>query len=627
MGVELRESGVGLRALVIDPDARTRQELTDALQGLACWVTSSAPSWAEFEARKGDDAVSGSMHLLCVSAELVDASLVGRVQLSFPEAQVLLVADAGVSMDGPLQLWSETKRWPSFLRRPFSELELRALLAPSLRSAGQGSSSSISALPRLSPAWAVLDELPDFFYQCRSDGSVRSLASSFSERTGLPVGNFVDAYEAAFRGAASFEGATSPRFRVLTLLRLDGSPLDLELLEVPGSALLGGGALGLARDLSCRRQFEKEQRVTEKLEALRRMAGGLAHDFNDLLTIICGEADLLLDGPGEVAARAILEAAERAADMTRRLMNFGQRSSAQGVEVNLSDLTRDCLRLFGRMLSADIELEMDLGAKNRIRVAPTDVTRVLLSILTNAVEAMPQGGRLRVTTADIPSQSPLALPTPEGLVDAVALSIEDTGEGMSAESQSRMFDPFFSTRQLGDGRGLGLSETHGIVRRLGGLLRVYSERGVGTRLDVLLPSASGPDRECCASPNHTEKPKLVLLVEDDDQVRSLTTRVLERAGFQVLSVGVPTEASELDDAVLAQVSIMVSDVVMPRLSGPELYDQLQARRPNLRALFVTGYSSEYLDDEIVGGTGFLRKPWKREDLLAAIGRCLKSEPA
>lgn len=453
------------------------------------------------------------------------------------------------------------------------------------------------------------------------DGKVSYVSPSFERAYKRAPSDWSDAYEEAWKPDASEDRVRQPF--VVELPTEEGNLIQLEVVERRAPVRLGAGFVGAARDITERVILEGELRRARKLESLGRLAGGIAHDLNDYLTVIGGEADLLADTEQSESAKIILETTERASELSRRLMLFGHKSSSERVLVDFSELARDAIRLFGRMLPDTINLELDLGGRGRILAPPGELSSVLMNLLVNASDSMPGGGTLRVTTVDLRETSSLAVVRDGAPVESIVLSVEDTGEGMTSDVRERMFDPFYSTKKAGDGRGLGLALVQGVVQRLGGVTHVYSELCVGTRIDVILPRdypASGRQtRTTSPSSGHGE---LILLVEDDARVRSLTCRVLENAGYRVLSVGLPLDALEIETAVLNKVGMMVSDVIMPDLSGPELYQKLTARRPDLRAIFVTGYAAEDLGTEMVEGTGFLRKPWKKDSLLAAVRRCL-----
>ncbi len=474
------------------------------------------------------------------------------------------------------------------------------------------------------PSWQELVlGMGDVFYTVDSTGRVTRVSEAVEAIFGLPTSHFAETYEEFFGVDDKQDAKETTRLRILEVPNEEGEMIVFELNERRLARSGQNLYVGIARDLSERERRYRIVARGQKLEALKRMSGGLAHELNDLLTVIGGEADMLVDGPCSESAKIILDTTERAGDLTRRLMLFGGDPSGPKKSLDLSTLVRDALRLFGRMLPERITVDLDLGAMGRIEAPPAELSTVLLNLLSNAADSMPEGGAMRVTTVDLPRNSQFAVQGKEGPCASVALSVEDNGVGMSAQEKARMFDPFYSNKGKSDQYGMGLSVVHGIVSRLGGAVQVYSELGVGTRIDVVLPKVIERKTESFGlSVSSQGRGRLILVVEDDARVRSLTTRVLERSGFQVLGVGVPTEALELDDEVLGKIDLVVSDVVMPRLSGPELYDKLRERRSDLRAIFVSGYAGEALGSEVIEGTSFLRKPWKRDELLAAIERCL-----
>lgn len=469
--------------------------------------------------------------------------------------------------------WLErTRRYPErlvLIRAPLIAEELGLLVR-----------NQLSVAPPTEPKVAVplSEELVmaarDFLYLADDDGQVRYVSPNFPLRYLRTLSDWNDVYRDAAKPVEEREREGVPF--VIEMPTHDGTLMQLELVESRAPEAIGGGWVGVGRDITERALMESESRRAQKLESLGRLAGGLAHDLNDLLTVIGGEADMLAGGAAAESAKVILETTERAADLGRSLMLFGLESTTQHAPVDLSEMARDALRLFGRMLPESINIELDLGAQGKVLASPTDLSTALMNLLVNAADSMPDGGRLRVTTADLESDSKFAPVIDGQAMPAVALSIEDSGEGMGAEVKERMFDPFYSTRGAGGGKGLGLAVVQGVTKRLGGSTHVYSELCVGTRIDLVFPRERSEKNYGAEAGDAHGEGELILLVEDDERVRSLTTRVLQRSGFRVLALGVPTEALELDDNVLSSVAMMVSDVIMPRLSGPELYEKLLA---------------------------------------------------
>jgi len=610
--------------LALDEEQSVRRTLASALRAEPNVELTVATSPEEAEALAADRiAQSDPFRVLVISPRMctVGAEVMDRW---VPGGQILL-SDVGAE---PPFLGESTDLdgRVSMLRRPFSETELRSLVLLNgelavLRSETQvePSSSVRAAAPDRAPELeATVEAASDFLYLVKPNGKVSFVSAAFERGYGRAPSDWSDAYEEAWKPDSSEDRVRQPF--VVELPTEDGKLIQIEVVERRAPAKLGGGFVGTARDITERVILEGE------LRRARKLAGGIAHDLNDYLTVIGGEADLIADTEQGESARIILETTERASELSRRLMLFGHESSSERVLVDFSELARDAIRLFGRMLPDSINLELDLGARGRILAPPGELSSVLMNLLVNASDAMPGGGTLRVTTVDLESRSTLSVVREGEPVDCIALSVEDTGEGMTSDIRERMFDPFYSTKKAGDGRGLGLALVQGVVQRLGGVTRVYSELCVGTRIDVVLPrdyrAVSDAPRASSSSSGHGE---LILLVEDDARVRALTRRVLENAGYRVLSMALPLEALEIESSVLGKVAMMVSDVIMPDLSGPELYQKLTQRRPDLRAIFVTGYAAEDLGSEMVEGTGFLRKPWKKDTLLTAVRRCLGHE--
>ena len=369
------------------------------------------------------------------------------------------------------------------------------------------------------------------------------------------------------------------------------------------------------------------------MEAVGRLAGGIAHDFNNALTSVIGGAELLKEhlgddavGLGEVAA--IRRAADRAASLTRQLLAFSRQQVMTVETVPLNDVVASTESLLRHMIGEHIELRTDLDpAAWPVRVDPSQLEQVLMNLAVNARDAMPGGGSLVLATRNLSlaqSETPAGLTIPAG--DYAELTVRDTGTGMDAITRARVFEPFFTTKPAPEGTGLGLSMAYGIIRQSSGFISVDSTVGDGTTFRILLPRAGRtrplhtPTSDAAAG----DRRRTVLVVEDDDSVRRITCRVLERLGYTVLSAGDGNEALALVDGSRPALHLLVTDLLMPHMTGRELAAQLTAAYPELRVLFVSGYT-----DEAVGhlgmleqGMAFLQKPFSIESLGAAVHHVL-----
>jgi signal transduction histidine kinase len=402
------------------------------------------------------------------------------------------------------------------------------------------------------------------------------------------------------------------------LQRHDGSRLEVEvsarLVEVEGEPHM----LTMVRDTSQRRALERQLAQAQKLEAVGRLAGGVAHDFNNIVTAILGHAEMARDvlpedSPARDDLRQIIRASGRATELTGQLLTFSRRQVAQPRRTDLNTLVDETRRLFERLIGADVQLRIVRSEVPVIVHAdPGQLEQVLMNLVVNARDAMPSGGSLTVRV---------------GLHDARALvEVRDTGLGMSPDIQARIFEPFFTTKERGKGTGLGLAMCYGIVHQAGGTIDVQSAPGEGSTFRVLLPIASAdtPDSRpalrsgaLVASLGGTET---ILLAEDEPMVRDLAIRVLEGLGYRVLVGKDGREGLTVADGFRERIHLLLTDVVMPGLSGPELAQRLTAERPGLAVLYVSGYApdSATLAEALRSGAAFLPKPYNPADLAREV---------
>jgi PAS domain S-box-containing protein len=402
------------------------------------------------------------------------------------------------------------------------------------------------------------------------------------------------------------------------------------------------GFRGIARDITERKRAEKEMAAlqeqltqSQKMEAVGRLAGGIAHDFNNLLTVIKGYTQLsLLDlkenNPLWENIQEIQKATERATDLTRQLLAFSRRQILDPKVLDLNSLLRNTEKMLRRMIGEDIELvtllSEDLG---RVKIDPGQIEQVILNLAVNARDAMPSGGKLTIETANVQSDEGDAL-THLGVIPGhyVRLSVSDTGVGMSQEVQEKAFDPFFTTKEKSKGTGLGLSTVHGIVTQSGGKIWVHSEPGHGTTFQIYFPTIEGEldtlnrKKETDSSPRGSET---VLLVEDEPSVRDLANRLLKQQGYRVLVAANGEEALRLaQDATGERIHLLLTDVVLPQMSGKELADQLKIFRPDLKVLYTSGYTDYAVVHHGVlnSGTHFLQKPFSLKTLSQKVREAL-----
>jgi PAS domain S-box-containing protein len=410
-------------------------------------------------------------------------------------------------------------------------------------------------------------------------------------------------------------------------IRKDGSRVPIEvssrLIYENGVAV---AVQGSARDISERKRAEEALRASQfqlqqsqKLEAIGQLAGGVAHDFNNMLTAIIGYTDLSLRRVGlENPIRRNLEetkkAAERAASLVRQLLAFSRKQILEPKVLDLNDVVKDMEKMLTRLIGEDIKLatrlEADLGS---VKADPCQVEQIIMNLVVNARDAMPRGGRVTIETANITLDQTILKHVSVKPGEYVMLAVSDTGSGMDQETQRRIFEPFFTTKDVGKGTGLGLSTVYGIVKQSGGNIWVYSELGLGTMFKVYLPRI---DDAAAATLEKQDSIVLrgsetILLVEDEDVVRGLTRKILMQAGYNVLDAKGGEEAIRVCRAHVGPIDLLLTDVVMPELSGKEVADRLVELRPEIRVLFMSGYTDEAIVQHGVldANVEFIQKPF------------------
>jgi PAS domain S-box-containing protein len=385
------------------------------------------------------------------------------------------------------------------------------------------------------------------------------------------------------------------------------------------------GFAKVTRDMTQRRVLEEQLRQAQKMEAVGRLAGGVAHDFNNVLAAIIGYCDLLRRKFGQRGdpldeVEQIARAADRARDVVAQLLTFSRAGAGEPETVNINDVVSGMEAMLRRLISDGailrFQLAPDAGA---VTCRATQLEQVLLNLVLNAQDAIPEGGTITVSTGSV-EFAPRSVPTSDVTPGQYgSLTVTDTGFCMDSETQARMFDPFFTTKDVGGGTGLGLSTVYGIVAAAGGHVLVRSSPGLGSTFDVLLPHA---EQEAATPAPSAPRPQprpggqeVVLLVEDEEPVRSMLQLILDRSGYAVLEAADGVEALAVADGRLDDLDLVVTDVAMPRLGGRELVAKLRQRRPDLPVLFISGYTPDPLDED--AQTRFLQKPFTLDDLLGA----------
>jgi PAS domain S-box-containing protein len=376
---------------------------------------------------------------------------------------------------------------------------------------------------------------------------------------------------------------------------------------------------GTVVDITERHHLEERLRQSQKMEAVGRLAGGIAHDFNNLLTVIMGYSgslrDRLKEDETREQARRICQAADNAAALTRQLLAFSRMQLLQAKVLNLNSLVTNLDKMLRRLIVEDIELVTRTTPDLRqVKADPGQMEQVVMNLVVNARDAMPQGGRITIETANVDLDENYAA-THAAVTPGpyVMLAVTDTGEGMTPETQAQIFDPFFTTKEMGRGTGLGLSTVYGIVKQSGGHIWVYSEVDHGTTFKIYLPETTEVAQPAAEPPTitSTRGSETVLLVEDDLQVRELTRTVLAGCGYSVLAPKDAGAALAMAEQHVMTIRLLLTDVVMPGMNGRELARQLVERNPRIKVLYMSGYTEYTIGRHGVlePGTYFLQKPF------------------
>ena len=365
------------------------------------------------------------------------------------------------------------------------------------------------------------------------------------------------------------------------------------------------------------------------MEAIGRLASGVAHDFNNLLTIITGFAQLALlePNPAQSGLEQILRAAERAATLTRQLLVFSRQQSLEVRVFDLNLLIHDLEKMIRRVIGEDVEIRTVFHDEEAlVKVDPNQVEQVILNLVVNSRDAMPNGGVLTIETqyCELDAQSAGIFGCAPGLY--LQMSVSDTGMGIDKATLAKIFEPFFTTKAEGRGTGLGLSTVYGIVSQSGGAIRTYSEPGVGTTMRILLPAATekAPANHPIVELEVNRGSETVLLVEDDDTVLALCATVLQTHGYKVLEAEGATAAVDISRSYRDHIHLLLTDVVMPGSNGPALALEIRDARPDIRTLFMSGYTEETMNQHGFNSqsAGFIQKPFSASALAKKVRQVL-----
>jgi PAS domain S-box-containing protein len=423
------------------------------------------------------------------------------------------------------------------------------------------------------------------------------------------------------------------------LRRMDGTPVSV-IANVIGSRNPQGKLeqiRGYVIDDTERKKAEEQLRRSQKLDAIGRLAGGVAHDFNNLLTVIIGYSSRLLSklrrsDPAYEEATEINAAANRAAALTNQLLAFGRKQVLRPRALNLNEVISNMRDLLRRLVGERIDLVViPHSGLDMVKADPTQIEQVIMNLVINSRDAMPRGGKITVETSNVVwSEQDVGRPVSQKPGPYVMLAVSDNGCGMDAETQSRIFEPFFTTKQDG-GTGLGLSTVYGIVNQSGGCVSVYSEVGHGTTFKIHLPGVEEtagtlPEEEERVEEEPESGSETILVVEDDETIRMLVRKILVEKGYTVLTAPDPHEAIQIHQKHSGPIDLLLTDMVMPHMSGRELAAELVPKRPQMKVLYVSGYTRDAMiqQDLLAQGMALLWKPFETPTLLREVHRILKS---
>ncbi len=466
-----------------------------------------------------------------------------------------------------------------------------------------------------------------------SQGSMATLGYHPGELRGRTQGSFLHPEDRRL-ALSQLRRTPEGQLKLRSELRLRHGGGRWSWVEVAGGTYAESGRerrwILALRNIDRHRKATQQLSDMEKMRSLAVMAGGIAHDFNNLLTVIGGYSDLLGQGP---AVQGIQQATSRASELTQRLLAFGHQQEGRRRRMALNPLLESNQVLLQSLAREDVEIRFDLDPDLRdIEADPAQLQQVLLNLATNARDALPEGGRIEIATSNVLLRRNQATALSLSVGPFVCLRVQDSGQGMEREILERAFEPFFTTKEAGRGTGLGLASVFGIVRQVGGGIELKSRPGQGTVALIYLPVAKGLGRR---ADNTEEEPlrkratqglgETVFVVEDQEQIRHLAQDCLAGAGYSVLTAANGKEALPIWDTA-HPVDLVVCDVIMPEMRGPELVRRLREQRPDLKVLFISGYQDGELglDTLCPGFTEFLAKPFRPNQLVDSVERLLRT---
>jgi two-component system, cell cycle sensor histidine kinase and response regulator CckA len=411
--------------------------------------------------------------------------------------------------------------------------------------------------------------------------------------------------------------------------RRDGSEFPVEVSLNTAETPEGVFAIAFVTDISPRKRLEEQRVHAQKMEAAGRLAGGVAHDFNNMLTVISGYTRMILEelspqDPLREYADEIAKAADRAVAVANQLLAFSRRQLLQPRIVDVNAAITQTEKMLRRLLGEGIQLTLDLEENiPHIKADPNQIEQAVVNLAVNSRDAMPEGGRISIQSSKVYLDEDYVrthLGVRPG--EYVMVTVTDTGEGMTAEVRQRIFEPFFTTKERGRGTGLSLATVYGMVKQCGGDIWVYSEPGKGTTFHLYFPKANGQLPETNSPEKETatvEKSETVLVVEDEKPVRELTARMLQQLGYNVLSAASGSEAIAINKSFAGRIGVLITDMVMPEMNGQQVAEALLQARPELKVLYVSGYTEHIVIHRgLEPGVEFLPKPFSREALAKKL---------
>ena len=483
------------------------------------------------------------------------------------------------------------------------------------------------------PTWVMDDETLRFIQV--NDAAIQQYGFGAEEFSRMTLRELRSEDPSSTGGDHTLDHDGPDRFQgVCKHRKKDGTPFEVEMVSHHLDYAGWKVRLVVAQDISERHILEQQLRQAQKMEAVGRLAGGVAHDFNNLLMVIKGHTELLMNAlpPADRMSRKIAQidrAADRAAALTKQLLAFSRMQVLQPRVMNLNGVVEDMGRLLPRLIGEDVELEIrtaaDLGST---RADASQMEQIIMNLAVNARDAMPTGGRLIIETANVDldraynSMHPIVKPG-----RYVLLAVSDTGTGMNAETQAHIFEPFFTTKEPGKGTGLGLATVYGVVKQSGGFIWVYSEVGKGTSFKIYLPRVDHPeDKEILPVP-FTEAPRsteTILLAEDEQDVREVAKEFLESGGYSVIEATNGAEALRLATEHEAAIDLLVTDMVMPGMTGRELARRLLHQHASVGVIYMSGYTEQAATEtaEAKANMRLLTKPFSRGSILRAVREAL-----